>query len=224
MSDAHRAIVISNDEPDSDYGARRLASAFDTFFQTEFVNPLDGFEHPDSWLAERGADVLVLSGSERCVLDELPWMLEEEEVLRAAVAAGVPTLAICFGHQLLAKAFGCEIVRQDKHVGLFEITSVGGDGVFGGLGDSIVVPEQHGEQLADVPDGFELIAGSDYCPVQAFRHGKAPVYGMQFHPCYDATVFDVDEAWAEVGGRDSFVHDGRAILKNVVRIFAEEAA
>ena len=224
MSDAHLAIVISNDEPDSDYGARRLASAFGTFFRTELVNPLDGFEHPGSWLAERGANVLVLSGSERCVLDELPWMLEEEEVLRAAVAAGVPTLAICFGHQLLAKAFGCEIVRREKHIGLFEITPVGRDDVFGGLSDSIVVPQQHSDQVADVPDGFELIASSDYCCVQAFRHGKVPVYGMQFHPCYDAAVFDVDEAWANLGGRDSFVHDGATVLESVVRVFAEAAA
>ena len=221
MSKLRRAVVISNDEPASSYGARRLASAFGTRFRTEVVDPLGGFEGPSSWLDERGADVLVLSGSDRSVLDELPWMLEEEEILRAAVAAGVPTFAVCFGHQLLAKAFGGAIVRRETRIGLFEVAPVGGDGLFEGLGDRVVVPQQHGDQVADVPPGFELVATSDYCRVQAFRHRTVPVYGVQFHPCYDADVFDEDEAWTAVGGRESFVHDGPAVLGNVVRMFSE---
>lgn len=221
MSSTRLAVVLSNDEPDSDYGARRLATSFGVLFRTELVNALDGFERPASWLEERGADVLVLSGSDRSVTDGSHWMLEEEEVLRAAVAGGVPTLAICFGHQLLAKAFGSEIIRRDKQIGLSEVTPVGSDEVFRGLGERIVVPQQHADQVADLPDDFELIATSDYCHVQAFRHRSSPVYGMQFHPCYDATVFDVDEVWANLGGRESFVHDGPAVLKNVVGMFAE---
>ena len=114
MSSTRRATVISNDEPDSSYGARRLAAAFEARFVTALVDPLLVFERPSSWLEERGVDVLVLSGSERSVLDELPWMLEEEDVLRSAVAAGVPTFAVCFGHQLLAKALGSKVVRGEK--------------------------------------------------------------------------------------------------------------
>ena len=221
MSSRRLAVVISNDEPDSDYGASHLASAFEPAFRTLVVSPLDGFGDPASWLEKMGADVLVLSGSDRSVLSELPWMLEEEEMLRSAVARGVPTLAVCFGHQLVSKAFGAEIVSREKRVGLCEISPVGSDPLFEGLGRTIVVPQQHSDQVVSAPEGFELIATSDYCRVQALRHRSVPVYGVQFHPCYDAGVFDVDEVWAEVGGRDEFLHDGPALLANVVRIFSD---
>ncbi len=216
-----RAVVISNDEPISDYGARRLAAAFGGRFEVEIVSSLDGFARPEWWPADRGADVLVLSGSERSVNDDLPWMLEEQEMLRAAVAHGVPLLAVCFGHQLLARALGVDVVRREKRVGLFRVRPVRDDPLFDGLSLGAVVPEQHSEHVSRVPDGFELVATSDYCTIQAMRHREAPIYGVQFHPCYGEDVFDVEEEWEATGLRGRFEHDGVRILANAVRLFEE---
>lgn len=221
MSNRRRALIISNDEPDSDYGARHLAAAFSGSFETRIVNPLGGFARPSSWLEDEGADALVLSGSDRSVTLGLPWMLEEEEILRAAVRDRVPTLAVCFGHQLLAKAFGAEIVRKEKRVGLFEVRPVTDDPLFSGLGPAFIVPQQHGDHVSRAPEGFVVIATSDYCPVQALKHDRAPVYGIQFHPCYDETVFDADETWAGLGRPERFAHDGPRLLRNAVRVFSE---
>jgi GMP synthase-like glutamine amidotransferase len=217
-----RAIVISNDEPDSSYGARRLAAAFGERFETEIVSPLGGFGRPETWLERVGADALVLSGSDRSVLSELPWMLEEEEVLRSAVRSRTPTLAICFGHQLLGKAFEADIVTREKRIGLFEVTPEGGDAVFAGAPVPSVVPEQHSQHVASLPEGFRLLATSDYCAVQAMRHETAPVYGFQFHPCYDDSVFDVDDAWNELEMTRPLSHDGGLILKNAVSVLWDE--
>jgi GMP synthase-like glutamine amidotransferase len=216
LSNRPRAVVLSNDEPDSSYGATRLARAFEERFDTELVNPLRGFGDPLTWLERVRAGALVLSGSDRTVLSELPWMIEEEEVLRSAVAAGVPTFAVCFGHQLLAKALGSSIVTMEKRVGLFEVTPVGADRLFEGLEGGAVVPEQHTDQVAELPRGFELIATSDYCRVQAMRHESLPVYGVQFHPCYDEGVFDEDETWGDLNFEGPFEHDGARILANAV--------
>lgn len=216
-----RVIVVSNDEPESDYGARHLAAAFGHSFDAAIVNPLGGFGPPRTWLDQLGAEAIVLSGSDRSVNDELPWMIEEEQLLRASVDSGVPVLAICFGHQVLGKAFGVDVVAQEKRIGLFRITAVGNDPAFAGLGPAFVVPEQHSDRLSMVPDGFRLIATSDYCEVQAVRHLRAPVYGMQFHPCYGEDVLDYDDAWKETNLRGRFRHDGGVILKNVARQFAE---
>jgi GMP synthase-like glutamine amidotransferase len=218
-------IVVNNDDPDSDYGAKHLAAAFAAVFSAEIVSPLEGFPSADDWIRGGAADALVLSGSDRSVREALPWMLEEEELLREAVGARVPVLAICFGHQLVGEAFGAGIETREKRIGLFEVAVVGRDPAFDGLGDSATVPEQHADQLSRVPDGFELIATSDYCPVQAVRHASAPAYGMQFHPCYEESVFEADEAWEALPQlRESFRHDGPRILANVARIFAEVAA
>ncbi|MFH1502417.1 MAG: gamma-glutamyl-gamma-aminobutyrate hydrolase family protein [Candidatus Eisenbacteria bacterium] len=221
MSSRRRAVVISNDEPDSSYGAGRLGAAFAERFDVELVSPLAGFGEPRDWLSRARADALVLSGSDRSVLAELPWMLDEEEILCRAVSSGVPTLAICFGHQLLAKALGAAIVTREKRIGLFEVSALGGDPVFSGLGDKVLVPEQHADQVVELPAGFELIATSGYCRVQAMRHEALPIYGMQFHPCYDDGVFGEDEAWEELDLARSFVHDGARILGNTVRLLAD---
>lgn len=221
MSRRPRAVVISNDVPNSDYGARHLAAAFSTAFDAQIVEPLEGFGDPRAWLAARGAGALVLSGSERSVSERLPWMEEEKAVLVEAVALGVPTLAVCFGHQLLGQAFGAPIVRGAKRVGLFEVAPLGGDPLFAGLDAGALVPEQHEDHLDGVPDGFRLVATSDYCRVQAVVHAAVPVYGVQFHPCYGDDVFDEDDAWEATGLRGRFTHDGARILSNAVRVFSE---
>src|SRR6202035_5066957 len=52
-------------------------------------------------------DLIVALGSECSVRDEhVPWIARELELLRAAAAADVPVLGICFGGQLLARALG----------------------------------------------------------------------------------------------------------------------
>lgn len=214
-------IVVNNDDPDSDYGAKHLAAAFAGLFDTEIASPLRGFPLADRWVHGGDADALVLSGSDRSIKEALPWMLEEEALIRGVVQAGIPLLAICFGHQLLGEAFGAGIVTGEKQIGLFDVAVVGGDPAFDGIGEVVTVPEQHADQLVEVPGGFDLIATSDYCPVQAVRHTVAPAYGMQFHPCYEESVFEADEAWEALPHlRGRFHHDGARILANVARTFA----
>ncbi len=220
MSSQPRAIVVNNDYPQSTYGAGRLASAFGTAFSTEIIVP---FDDPGPLLAEvssKSVDALVLSGSERSVREEDDWMLAQEELLHEAVQLGFPVLAICFGHQLLGKIFSVAVATDVKRVGLYKITPVTRDPVFTGVGTSALVPEQHSDQLERVPGGFDLIATSDYCAVQAIRHRVAPVYGMQFHPCYGDGVFQADEEWEELGHEGPFEHDGGLILANAVRVLA----
>ncbi|MDR2175607.1 MAG: hypothetical protein LBO82_06685, partial [Synergistaceae bacterium] len=82
---------------------------------------------------------ILLSGSESCSLDEKNWMLEEEKLIRAAAAAGIPLLGSCFGHQLIAKAmFGREAVRvRDKaELGWKRIRVLADDPLWGGKGES----------------------------------------------------------------------------------------
>jgi len=213
-----RAVVLSNDAPDSDYGARHLAAAFEAAFETEIVEPQGGLGDPGAWLASHRADALVLSGSERSVTDRLSWMTEEADLLVTAVALRVPTFAVCFGHQLLGQAFGAGIVRDTKRIGLHDVVPLLGDPLFAGLSGRATVPEQHQDRLDRVPDGFELVATSDYCRVQAIRHAEIPIYGVQFHPCYGDDVFDADDAWEETGLRGRFTHDGARILANAVGV------
>ena len=40
----------------------------------------------------------------------------------------------------------------------------------------------HGDKVTKIPEGFELIAESDNCPIATIQNTKLNIYGVQFHP------------------------------------------
>lgn len=218
MSKGPALIVLSNDLPDSAYGAEHLADAFRCTFDVRIADPTRGFGGADAWLARESPEALVLSGSDRSVLDATPWMLEEQEIVRLATGAGLPVLGVCFGHQLIAVAFGAALERKTKRVAVCEIRVTADDPMLGPAGLRLRMPEQHSEHVVSVPAGFVALASSDGCRIEAMRHETAPVYGVQFHPCYEADVIDVDEAW-EGHDAGAFRHDGAGLLRRAARYF-----
>lgn len=134
-----------------------------------------------------GIDAVVLSGSQ--------WMLSEKEPPNELIGflhrLQIPTLGICFGHQLLAWCFGAEVkkgerlIEQDEVIRIIEKWEI-----FAGLGELngqglVIMRESHQEFVA--PEsikriGWQIGAVSDSCPVEAIRHPSLPLYGVQFHP------------------------------------------
>jgi GMP synthase-like glutamine amidotransferase len=83
------------------------------------VVPPERFSRPDVTVTfpEPGAfDAVVPMGAPWSVNDRdtLPWIDAELELLRAADAAGVPVLGICFGGQALAAAHGGAVERAPR--------------------------------------------------------------------------------------------------------------
>jgi GMP synthase-like glutamine amidotransferase len=128
---------------------------------------------------------ILLSGSESCSLDEKSWMLEEEKLVRAAVAAKIPILGSCFGHQLIAKAmFGREAVRVRKkpELGWKQLRVLASDPLWGKVGEIQSAFLFHYDEVAFVPsDKAVVVAESDECAVQSFKLHDAPVWGIQSH-------------------------------------------
>ena len=66
----------------------------------------------------RACDAWLITGSRHGVYERLPWMDKASELIRAAFAAKVPVVGICFGHQLMAQALGGKVVKSEKGWGL----------------------------------------------------------------------------------------------------------
>ena len=129
------------------------------------------------------ADAAVISGSTAGVYeaDDRPWIEEGRGLVRELVDARVPTLGVCFGHQLVNDALGGRVEHRGLRAGLVE-ADFGDDPLFAGV--SPVVPAIHGDVVLETGTGLDPIASvQDYeYPLFATRHDTAPVWTVQFHP------------------------------------------
>jgi GMP synthase-like glutamine amidotransferase len=123
----------------------------------------------------RRYDLIALLGSELPAFDDsVPFIPRESELIRDAMAAGVPMLGLCFGGQLMARALGGRSFRAARsEVGWFRVQSKDPDLIPGGPWF-----EWHHDSFT-VPPGARLIAETEVGP-QAFVIGRS--LGLQFHP------------------------------------------
>jgi GMP synthase (glutamine-hydrolysing) len=130
---------------------------------------------------------IVVTGSPLSVTDQAPWMLELGDALLRAGKRGAQVLGVCFGHQLLAKAAGGEIIvnPRGREIGTVQVqlTEAGRrDPLFAwAQGGEIEVQSTHVDAVDPLPPGATLLASNESCAMQAFRLSPT-VAGVQFHP------------------------------------------
>ncbi len=130
------------------------------------------------------AGILVMGGP-MAVYEEAryPWLRDEHRLLQAALERDVPTLGICLGSQLIAKAAGARVAPgPEKEIGWYRLTlSPAGeaDPLFAGFPRAFDAFEWHGD-VFELPRGAVGLAGSARYPLQAFRLG-ARAHGLLFH-------------------------------------------
>ncbi len=141
--------------------------------ETEFtvIDVVEGDPLP----APADFDGYILSGSDKGVYDQTPWMQPLKDFLVAAKAAGKPLFGVCFGHQLMAEVFG----GKAEKVGPPEV----GVRAFDIDGQTATGHVWHQDQVTQVPPGAQVIGSADYCPVAALAY-DFPAMSVQFHPEY----------------------------------------
>ncbi len=151
--------------------------------------PYESFRAPDGRFPDLRADFshLILTGSEASILARQPWVDDEIEFVREAVARGYPTLGSCYGHQLLAAALGgpaCIRRSPRPEVGWYPIDILGKNGLLGEKGTAYSFCS-HFDEAVDLGPDFHVLASTRHCPIQAFELVGRPAWGIQFHPEID---------------------------------------
>jgi GMP synthase (glutamine-hydrolysing) len=106
--------------------------------------------------------------------------------LQTVRKSGIPVLGICFGHQILAHAFGgiVDFASNGRELGTLAIKKTDladDDFLFDTLPEQFVVNESHAQSVLQLPPGSGRLATNHHSQNQAFRL-DAHIWGVQFHP------------------------------------------
>lgn len=130
-------------------------------------------------------DAVLITGSRAGVHDSDPWIADLKAHVVALRAAGVPMGGICFGHQLLAEAFGGCVNRAQagwtigRHL---HAVQPAGQALFGAT--TLAALSFHQDQVTEAPRGATGILSSPASPNGGFRY-DFPALSVQVHPELD---------------------------------------
>jgi GMP synthase (glutamine-hydrolysing) len=122
--------------------------------------------------------------------------------------ASRPILGVCGGQQQMALAFGApvglieRIAPGEGYEGAFrergfctvDLDVQTGNGIFGGLPETITVWESHCDEVKSLPADFNCTATNKVSQIQAMQHTSLPLFGVQFHP----ELFDVEHPHGQI--------------------------
>ena len=123
-----------------------------------------------------------------------PESVTEGESPRAPACVfelGIPVLGICYGMQTMAEQLGGSVETSNlREFGYAQIKVQGDSALLADIKDHIDsdgsalldVWMSHGDKVAAMPEGFELMASTPSCPIAGMYSAEKNFYGIQFHP------------------------------------------
>lgn len=120
-------------------------------------------------------DAYVISGSKHSVYEDLPWIHDSKRFLNELKHQNIPMFGICFGHQLMAEAFGGKVEKSAKGWGFGTDVYQFADGT---EQEVLVV---HQDQVVLLPEAAKIIGQSLHCEYGALEYDFA-AKSTQFHP------------------------------------------
>ena len=152
----------------------------------EIVPVIDGVlpEAPDV------CDGWIITGSRHGVYDDLPWIEPLKSFLRAARARRVPIVGVCFGHQILAEAFGGRAVKHEGgwRLGTHEFAFAPGPSWAEAAAAALRLHSVHQDQVVAIPADASIWATSPGCAYAGLIYGdpeRPDAISVQPHPEFE---------------------------------------
>ena len=133
---------------------------------------------------------VVITGSAAMVSDRHAWSEYAAQWLLQAIAASVPVLGICYGHQLLAQALGgvVDFHPRGREMGtkvIHRAPAALHDELFNILPEQFPAHVTHMQSVLQLPAGAEVLAWNSFEAHHGVRYAPR-VWGVQFHPEFTA--------------------------------------
>ncbi len=168
----------------------------------KIINPvMDEIEQDPKKLLE-DVSMVIFGGSGQFDLSKNPPELQKaipqvEPLIKYVLENDFPTLAICFGLQLVANKLGATVspIPEMAESDMIEISlneNAKKDKIFKNFPEKMHLMMGHKESVTNLPEEVTLLASSPTCPVHAYRY-KENIYGLQGHP--ELGVEDIVFRW-----------------------------
>ena len=169
-----RALIIDFGSQVTQLIARRLRES-GVYCEIHPFNKVD-----EASLKAYNPQAIILSGGPASVTTE-----DSPRADKAVFDLGVPVLGICYGQQVMMQQLGGRVESgTSREFGRAHIERTGSSKLFDGLfnGDTEEVWMSHGDHVAEMAEGFQIIARSNGAPYAVIADEARGYYGTQFHP------------------------------------------
>ena len=129
---------------------------------------------------------IILAGSPESVIEG-----ESPRAPEIIFNMGVPVLGICYGMQTMAAQLGGQVSSSDvREFGYAQVKLEAESDLFKDIRDHVNhdgaslldVWMSHGDKVTQIPEGFDLLASTESCPIAGMFCAEKNMYGIQFHP------------------------------------------
>lgn len=173
---------------------------FETLFLNQLSTTLPAHLRLQVWDARRDATApalntlagIVITGSHSMVSEAEPWSEALKPWLNEALESDIAMLGVCYGHQLMASAFGgvsdYHPAGRESGTHGVQLTQEGRqDPLFGQLPPRFDAHLSHAQTVLKAPTGATVLACNDHDEHQALRYGPRQ-WSVQFHPEFTPAV------------------------------------
>jgi GMP synthase-like glutamine amidotransferase len=173
---------IARDFPGYPVMLEALLAPYVSDLTVKVVSLVDGESLP----AHTHIDAVLITGSPVGVYDNVAWIEPLKAWIRTSAQMVIPQVGICFGHQIMAEAFGGHAAKAPQGWGLgrhaYEVASQ--EDWMGGVASStsLSLAVSHQDQVLIAPIGARVLAHSDFTPFAALVYDHAPALSFQGHP------------------------------------------
>jgi GMP synthase-like glutamine amidotransferase len=126
----------------------------------------------------------LITGSAAGVYDGDPWIETLKRFIQQA-SARVPLVGICFGHQLMAEAFGGRVIKSPKGWGIglhsYEIKRRAA-WMSHDTASTLSIPVSHQDQVVHLPEDAVVVAASEFTPYAVLEYPQRRAISFQGHP------------------------------------------
>ncbi len=119
-------------------------------------------------------DGWLITGSRFGAYDGHSWIPPLEDFIRAAYAAHVPVVGVCFGHQIIAQAMGGKVEKYQRGWSVGPTEYDFGDRKY-------TLNAWHQDQVTQKPEGAQVLASTDFCANAALLYDDR-MFTVQPHP------------------------------------------